>query len=134
MSFAPINPPRTNIGACDGGGLTAKPKLPIKGCDEDGLTAKPKLPPTLQCDTLCKGDNCDATKKTSNKTRNIVGAAVLLIGGAILGYGHRNIISKGINNVKTSVSKFFADGKAAEFLQKGKDVVAKAKDAIFVKS
>ncbi len=132
-SFAPTTLPNPPMGACDGGGIVARPKPPKYACDGDGLTAKvdiPKMAKTLVAD---KFDGSNTEEKKSSNTKTVIGATVLLVGGALLGYGHKDVISKGINNFKGTVDKFFSSGKPAEYLQKGKEMIAKLKDMIFVK-
>ena len=124
--------PRVSIGTCDGGGLTAKPKTPWNACDGGGLTARPTMPKGAMsfCGT---GDTAPAQTGGISKKTGIIGAAVLLIGGALLGYGHRDQISKGLDSMKGSIDKFFSKGKPAEWLDAGKNLLSKAKDMIFAK-
>jgi len=108
--------PRVSIGTCDGGGLTARPKMP-KGAV-----------------SFCGTGDASPTKTGGiSKKTGIIGAAVLLIGGALLGYGHRDQISKGLDAMKGSIDKFFSKGKPAEWLDAGKNLLSKAKDMIFAK-
>lgn len=72
-----------------------------------------------------------STKK--QKRAKILSSVILLLGGAMLAYGHRSHIEKGINAVKGKVSEFISKGKPAEIIEKGKEFLSKAKDAIFVK-
>lgn len=125
--------PRVSIGTCDGGGLTAKPKIPWNACDGGGLTARPTMPKGAMsfCGT---GDTAPVPTGGISKKTGIIAAAVLLIGGALLGYGHRDQISKGLNAMKGSVDKFFSNGKPAEWFEAGKGLLAKAKDMIFAKA
>lgn len=132
--------PRVSIGTCDGGGLTARPKTPWNACDGGGLTAKPTMPKGAMSFGGNTGDIRDvvgtgASAQTGgiSKKTGIIGAAVLLIGGALLGYGHRNQISKGLDSMKGSIDKFFSKGEPAKWLEKGSEFLAKAKDMIFAK-
>lgn len=77
--------------------------------------------------------DCNAETKKSGK-KGILTTAILLIGGVALGYGHRAQISKGLDALKGHVSKFFASGEPAKLLAKGQELLAKAKDLIFVKA
>lgn len=146
-------------GTCDGGGLTARPKVPPYACDGGGLTAKTPTPAELQNATVdfvgkvtggikdyvrkpAKNDasrattpsmDAEAEKKTS-KRNQFLGAAILLIGGAALGYGHRKYIEKGFNNLGEQITKWTSGPKCQELIKKGQDLLAKAKDAIFVKA
>jgi len=124
--------PRVSIGTCDGGGLTARPKTPWNACDGGGLTARPTMPKGAMsfCGT---GDTAPAQTSGISKKAGIIGAAVLLIGGALLGYGHKDQISKGLDAMKGSIDKFFSKGKPAEWLDAGKNLLSKAKDMIFAK-
>ena len=72
-------------------------------------------------------------QESKSKAKTILAATVLLLGGAALGYGHRNYISKGIDMLKDKVSNLFSKGFPAEMLQKGKDLVEKVKGLIFSK-
>lgn len=126
---------------CDQDGLVAKPKLNLPGCDQNGWVAKPNI----ELPSFCGVDRFErpaknnpniaetpSEEKKSNKGK-ILTAAVLLIGGALLGYGHRKYIEKGVDAVKGKVGEWASTGKAAELIEKGKGLLAKAKDAIFVK-
>lgn len=125
--------PRVSIGTCDGGGLTAKPKTPWNACDGGGLTARPTMPKGAM--SFCGTGDAQAQTQTGgiSKKTGIIGAAVLLIGGALLGYGHKDQISKGLDAMKGSIDKFFSKGEPAKWLEAGKDFLAKAKDMIFAK-
>lgn len=139
-SFAPQYTPRVPYGTCDGGGLTARPRTPWGACDGGGLTARPSMPTGAMSFGGNTGDVRDivgtgASAQTTgiSKKTGIIAAAVLLIGGALLGYGHKDQISKGLNALKDSATKFFSKGEPAKWLDKGKEVLAKAKDMIFAK-
>ena len=141
MTFAPTSLPKPPAGACDGGGFVVHTKPPKGACDGDGLVSKFELPKDVymprgiidKVGTIGTSPETIEASKKSSKAKTAVGAAVLLIGGAILGYGHRDVISKGLNNVKESVTKFFATGKAAELLEKGKTMLSQVKDKVMVK-
>ena len=143
-----IKPP--TIGTCDGDGLVAKPKIPMGACDGDGLTAKVGIPagamtfngvkdafvkkPAKNDASQSMTPSMQAEQSEKNKKRaRIISAVILLVGGAMLGYGHRKYIEKGVNNVKGKVAEWASKGKPAELLAKGKGLLDKAKDAIFVK-
>ena len=80
-----------------------------------------------------KADKVDLSKKeSSNKTKNILMATVLLAGGAALGYGHRKYITQGLDFIKDKTSQFLSQGLPAELLQKGKALLDKVKGFIFV--
>ena len=138
-SFAPQTLPRVPYGACDGGGLTARPKPPKYACDGGGLTAQPGIPRgamTLTGDVRDVVGTAESAKTGGvfSGKKGVLAATVLLVGGALLGYGHRNQISKGLNNLKGAVDKFFATGKPAEWLKTGTEWLDKAKNLIFAKS
>ena len=141
MSFAPTSLPKPPAIACDGGGFVVHTKPPKGACDGDGLVSKVELPKDVyaprgiidKVGTIGTSSETIEASKKSSKTKTAIGAAVLLIGGAILGYGHRDVISKGLNSVKESVTKFFATGKAAELLEQGKNALGKVKDTIMSK-
>lgn len=139
-------------GACDGDGWTPKLPVPPGSCDGDGWTPKVSIPRPgtllgtsgiLRPKKPAKNDpaatytpsaqaEAEATQN-SNKKGKALTVAILLIGGALLGYGHRKYIEKGVNSVKTKVAEWASTGKAAEWVQKGKDLLTKAKDAIMAK-
>lgn len=123
--------PRVSIGTCDGGGLTARPKTPWNACDGGGLTARPTMPKGAM--SFCGTEDAPAQTGGISKKTGIIGAAVLLIGGALLGYGHKDQISKGLDAMKGSIDKFFSKGEPAKWLDAGKNFLAKAKDMIFAK-
>ena len=148
--------------ACDGDGLTPKNKPPRYACDGGGLTAKIANPQELLNDTVdfagkaigkaagsirdyvrkpAKNDasvattpSMDAEVKKSNKKGNFLAAAILLLGGVALGYGHRKYIEKGFDNLGKQITKWTSGPKCQELIKNGKDLLAKAKDAIFVKA
>lgn len=124
--------PSVSIGCCDGGGLTARPKVPYGACDGGGLTARPTMPNGAMSVATDTYNGAPATGKVG-KT-GIIATAVLLVGGAILGYGHRDQITKGLDKMKGSITEFFSKGEPAKWLEKGKDLLAKAKDMIFAKA
>ncbi len=131
-SFAPQQLPRPTFGTCDGGGIVARPKPPKYACDGGGLTATAGIPKGAMTFT---GDVVETSGEKTGKvgTKGILTTAVLLIGGALLGYGHREHISKGLGSMKDAVNKFFATGKPAEYLESAKGLLAKAKDLVFAK-
>ena len=91
--------------------------------------------PCRQCNPMGV-QNQGVVSETASKPnkKGVMTTTLLLIGGAILGYGHRKYISQGLDKLKTVVSEFFSKGKPAELLSKGKDILSKAKDVIFVKT
>ncbi len=117
--------PRVSIGTCDGGGLTARPAMPRGAMSFMGNTGDVKDD---------AGTGASAQTGAISKKTGIISAAVLLIGGALLGYGHKDQISKGLNTMKSSVEKFFSKGEPAKWLEAGKNFLAKAKDMIFAKA
>ncbi len=136
-SFAPQQLPKVPpFGTCDGGGIVARPKPPKYACDGGGIVAKPPIPKGAMTFTGDARDVIGTSKSTETGkigTKGILTTAVLLIGGALLGYGHREQISKGLNSMSETVSKFFATGKPAEYLESAKGLLTKAKDLIFAK-
>ncbi len=105
----------TKAGAADGGGFTAKTSIP----DE-----------ALKADTVEIGET---EKKSSVSKKQMLSTAVLVAGGALIGYLCRGSISKGIDMLKNTVGQFFSNGKPAEMLAAGKGLLDKAKDMIFSK-
>lgn len=159
LGIASTQPRQIPPYACDGGGLTAKTKVPPYACDGDGLTAKTPTPAELQNATVdfvgkvasgikdyvrkpAKNDASRATtpsmdtaaEKKASKRKQFLGVAILLLGGAALGYGHRKYIEKGFNNLGEQITKWTSGPKCQELIKKGQDLLAKAKDAIFVKA
>lgn len=154
------NQPRQipTYGTCDGGGLTTKNNPPKYACDGGGLTSKGPNSQALLSDTVdfmgktagsirdyvrkpAKNDasvattpSMDAEAKKSNKKGNFLAAAILLVGGAALGYGHRKYIEKGFDNLGKQISKWAENPTCQKLIENGKDLLAKAKDAIFVKA
>lgn len=108
------------------------PRVSI-GSDNSSLTARPIM--SKNAVSFCgKGDVVEIEKTGGmSKKTSVIAATVLLIGGALLGYGHRNQISKGLDSMKGSIDKFFSKGKPAEWLDAGKGLLSKAKDMIFAK-
>ena len=107
--------------SADGGGFVAKPDKPnIMVADGDGLTTKPRIPQGLAADTfVCEGKDCD--KKDGRK--KLVSTAVLLAGGAVIGYALKEPIGKCCKGISDKFTKFFSEGKPAEYLQKAKDLI-----------
>ena len=103
-------------GAADGGGFTAKAGIP-KGA--------------LLADTVEIGGEEKKTNGAGGK--KILSTAVLLAGGALVGYLCRGQISKGIDVIKNTVGQFFSAGKPAELLASGKGLLEKVKGFIFAK-
>ena len=143
MSFAPTERPKLPGYVCDGGGICPQPKPPKGACDGGGICPRPPRiePGDIGRTILDKvgtigtsQDTLELSNAPKSKSKKVLGAAILLIGGAMLGYGHKDYIAKGINKVKTGLTNFFATGKPAELLQKGKEVVAKAKDVVMTKA
>ena len=122
MSFAPTSVPKLPGYVCDGGGFTAKPQMPKYG--SDGGIISPNE---------CPKDSVDISNKMSKNARNAIGAAVLLIGGVLLGYGHKKQISNGLDHLKAATSKFLESGVGAKLKTGFTTVVDKAKDLIFAK-
>lgn len=125
MSFAPTERPKLPGYVCDGGGICPQPKPPKGACDGGGICPKPpKIEPgDIGRKILDKvgtigtsRDTLELSNKTpeekSSKNKKMLSAAILLIGGALLGYGHKDYISKGLDKVKSTFGKFFAKGKA----------------------
>lgn len=160
QSIVSTQPKRIPYGACDGGGLTARPNAPKWACDGGGFVAKTPTAQELQQatpnfigaaagsirDYVRKPAKNDASRvttpamdaemasKKTSKRNNIIAATILLVGGALLGYGHRKYIEKGFENLGKQVAKWTDNPTCKNLMQKGKDFVAKAKDAIFVKA
>ena len=135
-----ITPPST---ACDGGGLvatvpnftaedTAKGFGKIVSSVKDVFVRKPAKNDASQV-TTASGHEEQASKKSSAKSK-FIATAILLVGGALLGYGHRHHIEKGVNAVKGKVAEWAASPTGEKIVNKGKELLAKAKDLIFVKA
>ena len=107
--------------SADGGGFVAKPDKPnIMVADGDGFVTKPQMPKGLAADMFCcEGKECD--KKDNRK--KLISTAVLLAGGAVIGYALKEPIGKCCKGVSEKFTKFFSEGKPAEYLQKAKDLV-----------
>ncbi len=112
--------------SADGGGFVAKPDKPnIMVADGDGFTTKPRIPQGLAADIfVCEGKECD--DKTSNR-KKLVSTAVLLAGGAVIGYCLKGPIGNCVKGLSDKFTKFFSEGKPAEYLQKAKDLVMSKK-------
>lgn len=158
LGIASTQPRQIPYGACDGGGLTARTNPPKWSCDGGGLTAKGPSPEELQNATVdfagkvaggikdyvrkpAKNDASrvttpamDEEAKKTNKKGNFIAAAILLIGGAALGYGHRHHIEKCFDNAGKTIAKWAENPTCQKLIQSGKDILAKAKDVIFVKA
>lgn len=104
---------RKTSGAADGGGYTPK-------------TEAPKV--VQEVDTVVIGG--EAKDKGVSK-KKMISTAVLLAGGAIVGFLCKDPIMKGVAAVKDKAAKFFAEGKPAELLAQGQDLLEKAKSLIF---
>ncbi|MBR1907697.1 hypothetical protein IJ818_02035 [bacterium] len=159
QSIVGTTKPQIPYGACDRNGLTPRINPPIYSCDGDGLVAKA---PEITVEDTAKGvgkavkavkdffvkkpAKNDASQvstpsiqeetnseKSSTKAR-FISTAILLVGGALLGYGHRKHIEKGVNAVKGKIAEWASTGTGEKIVSKGKDLLAKAKDAIFVKA
>ncbi|MBR1680904.1 hypothetical protein IJ707_03835 [bacterium] len=102
-------------GAADGGGFTAKVDIP------EGA---------MKADTVEIGGE---EKKSGVNKKQMVSTAVLLAGGALIGYLCKGPISKGVDTLKNAVGQFFSKGKPAELLESGKGLLEKAKGMIFAK-
>lgn len=158
LGIASNQPRQIPYGACDGGGLTARTNPPRYACDGGGLTSKTPSVEDLQNATTsfvgkaagsikdyvrkpAKNDASqvttpamDAEAKKTSKKGNFIAAAILLIGGAALGYGHRHHIEKCFDNAGKTIAKWAENPTCQKLIQGGKDLLAKAKDAIFVKA
>ncbi len=138
-SFAPVSGPSIpTIGTCDGGGIVARPKTPKYACDGGGFVAKVEIPKGAMTMTGDARDVVGTSRSAQtggafSGKKGVIAATILLVGGALLGYGHKEQISKGLNNLKGSVDKFFSTGKPAEWLKTGTEWLNKAKDAIMSK-
>lgn len=97
----------------------------LGACDGDGFVTKPKMPTGLAADVfVCDGKECD--EKTSNR-KKLVSTAVLLAGGAVIGYCLKGPIGNCVKGLSDKFTKFFSEGKPAEYLQKAKDLVMSKK-------
>ena len=142
LGIASNQPRQIPYGACDGGGLTAK--TPSIEELQNGTTnflgkaagsirdyvRKPAKNDASQVATPAM----DAEAKKSSKKGTFMAAAILLIGGAALGYGHRHHIEKCFDNAGKKIAEWTANPTYQKIIQSGKDLLAKAKDAIFVKA
>ena len=130
MSFAPT----TKVGY--EGGLAHDMKILDKirtagASDGNGLTAKIEIPKdALLADTVEIGGE---EKTNGAGKKKLLSTAVLLAGGALVGYLCKGQISKGIETIKNSVGQFFSNGKPAELLASGKGLLEKVKGFIFAK-
>lgn len=145
--------------ACDKNGLVPRITPPSISCDGNGLTpAVPnftaedtakgfgKIAKTVKDVFIRKPAKNDAsqvatassqeeqTSQKSNTKAKFITTAILLVGGALLGYGHRHQIEKGVNALKGKVSEWVTSPTGEKIVNKGKELLAKAKDAIFVKA
>lgn len=119
-------PQPTGVPKWSDGGIAPNPiKPPFMSCDGDGFTPSIGIP-----DGACTMSN---KKSPFSGKQGVLTTSVLLIGGALIGYGLRNQISTGLKAVKDGVTKLFSNGKAKELLDKGKNLLATLKDKIFVK-
>ncbi len=62
-------------------------------------------------------------KSKDKKKNKFAQTAVLLLGGAVIGYCCRKPIGKVINTITDKCSNFFSKGKPAEILEKGKNLI-----------
>jgi len=135
-----ITPPSIS---CDGNGLVATvpnitPEDTAKGFGKiaksvkDVFIRKPAKNDASQVHTASAQQ--EQTSKKSNLKTRFITTAILLVGGALLGYGHRHQIEKGVNAVKGKVAEWAASPTGEKVVSKGKDLLAKAKDLIFVKA
>lgn len=160
QSIVGTTKPQIPYGACDRDGLTPKIEPPKYSCDGGGFVA---TVPNITAEDTAKGfgkivktakdvfikkpAKNDASQVTtpsfeadeqqtekSNKKSRFIAAAILLVGGALLGYGHRKYIDKGVDAVKGKIAEWTANGTGKKIVDKGKELLAKAKDAIFVKA
>ncbi len=159
QSIVGTTTPHIPYGACDRNGLTPQIKPPSISCDGGGLVAQVphitvedtakgfgKVVETAKDIFIKKPAKNDASQITaqsvqdeqkaekSNKKARFITTAILLVGGALLGYGHRHHIEKGVNAVKGKIAEWTASGTGEKIVTKGKEFLAKAKDAIFVKA
>lgn len=89
--------------------------------DGNGPTTKFEIPKNaLLADTVEIGGK---EKTNSASKKNFLSTALLLVGGAIIGYCCKGPISKGIETIKNSVGGFFSNGKPAELLDKAKNLI-----------
>ena len=152
--------PHIPYGACDRNGLVPRITPPSTSCDGDGFVAqapqitvedtakgfgkvvktvknifkKPAKNDASQITTPSMQAEDEQKAEKSNKKARFLTTAILLVGGAILGYGHRKHIEKGVNAVKGKIAEWTASGTGEKIVNKGKEVVAKAKDLIFAKA
>lgn len=89
-------------------------------CDGGGFVAKGPTPQGLATDIFMKQDG-DKPEKTGLK--KVISTAVLLAGGAVIGYTLKEPIGKCCKGISDKFTKFFAEGKPAEYLQKAKDLI-----------
>ena len=151
--------PHIPYGACDRNGLVPRITPPSTSCDGDGFVAQA---PQITVEDTAKGfgkvvktvknifkkpAKNDASQvatpsmqaeeqktEKSNKKARFITTAVLLIGGVLLGYGHRKYIEKGVDTVKGKIADWASKGTGEKIVNKGKEIVAKAKDLIFAKA
>ena len=159
QSIVGTTKPHIPYGACDRNGLVPNITPPSTSCDGGGFVATPpqitvedtakgfgKLVKTAKDVFIRKPAKNDASQvstpaaqeeQASNKSSmksKFIATAILLVGGALLGYGHRHQIEKGVNAVKGKVAEWAASPTGEKIVNKGKDLLAKAKDLIFVKA
>ena len=88
--------------------------------DGDGYTAKTPIPKGAK--TELPADSLELSNKPAKaSSKRILTSAILLIGGAMLGYGHKNQISKVLGAAKDKITQFASQGKVGEFVNRGKD-------------
>ncbi|MBR2526788.1 hypothetical protein IKE67_10015 [bacterium] len=68
-------------------------------------------------------DIVEISGKEKKKKKNFAQTAVLLVGGAVIGYCLRKPIGKVIGTITDKCSKFFSQGKPAEFMHKAKSFI-----------
>lgn len=96
--------------------------IPSEVCQKYGVdggctSVKPQyIPQTTAQDVV-------EIKGKDKKKSKIAQTAVLLVGGAVIGYCCRKPIGKVINAITDKCGKFFSNGKPAEFLQKAKNLI-----------
>ena len=106
--------------SADGDGFVSRPKAPTYSCDGDGFVTKPKMPTGLAADVFLPSSGDEKTQKPNKK---LLSTAVLLAGGAVIGYCLKGPIGNCCKGLYDKFTKFFSEGKPAEYLQKAKDLI-----------